>query len=263
MELGLSNKVAFVTGASAGIGFAAAMELAREGTRLAINSRSPENIGRAAGLIQSATGSSPLALPGDISHEGVPETLVAHIREKLGAVEILVVNAGGPPPGLFISHSRESWLDAADLTLFSAINLCRAVVPDMIRKKWGRLIFITSIAVKQPVDNLVLSNTLRAGVTGLAKSLSNELARYGITSNTVCPGYTETERLRSLAQNEAQKEGKSIEDILKIYRERVPAGRLGRPDELAALVAFLASDRAAYISGSSITVDGGLYKGLL
>jgi 3-oxoacyl-[acyl-carrier protein] reductase len=149
------------------------------------------------------------------------------------------------------------------LTLFSAINLTRATVPGMIKQRWGRIIFITSVAVKQPIDNLIISNTLRAGVTGLAKSLSNELASAGITVNNVCPGYTDTERLKSLAADESLSTGKPMQEIYAKWTERIPIGRVGHPEELAALITFLASEKASFITGVSIPVDGGYYKGLL
>ena len=263
MNLGLEGKTALVTGASAGLGFATALELAREGVHLAINSRSLQRLETASEHIRRETGHVSALLPADLSQAGAAEDVVLKTHERLGSLDILVVNAGGPPPGQFMSHTKSTWLDSADLTLFSAINLCRAAIPEMIRKRWGRVVFITSIAVKQPIDNLVMSNTLRAGVTGLSKSLSNELARHGITFNTVCPGYTETERLQNLVQIEADREGHSIDEVYQTYCKRVPAGRLGKPDELAALITFLASERASYITGTSLTVDGGLYKGLL
>jgi 3-oxoacyl-[acyl-carrier protein] reductase len=263
MDLGLVGRAALVTGGSSGLGKAAAMALAREGAKVAINSRSRVNLEVAATDIQKATGHTPVVIEGDLSVDGIPEKVVVQAAGKMGKINILIVNAGGPPPGPFLNHSNEVWHRSADLTLFSAIALSRAVIPDMIMAGWGRIIFITSVAVKQPIDNLIISNALRAGVTGFAKSISNELAKFGITVNTVCPGYTDTERLKSLAQSESAATGKSIDDVYKKWFDLIPAGRVGRPEELADMIAFLVSERAAFITGTSIPVDGGLYKGLL
>ncbi len=263
MDLELKGKVALVTGASAGLGYAVALSLAKEGAKVALNSRSMANLKTAAQKIHDDSGCQPMVVEGDLAVEGMAEKVVKEVASKLGKIDILVVNAGGPPPGPFLSFSPEMWKKSADLTLFSAISLSRAVIPDMVKSIWGRIIFITSIAVKQPLDNLIISNALRAGVTGFAKSISNEFAASGITVNTVCPGYTDTERLKNLAQNLASSTGQSIDAIYKSWAEKTPVGRVGKPDELAALVTFLASAKAAFITGASIPVDGGLYKGLL
>lgn len=263
MDLGIKGKIALVTGASAGLGLAAAAALAAEGARVAINSRSMANLEKAAIQLKDRIGYSPTIVAGDLSIEGVPEKIVDEVKSRLGKIDILVVNAGGPPPGKFLQHTKETWRQSAELTLFSAINLVRVAVPDMINAKWGRIIFITSVAVKQPIDNLIISNTLRAGVTGFAKSISNELAASGITVNTVCPGYTDTERLKVLAGNIASSSGKSIEEAYLGWTGSIPVGRVGKPEELAALIAFLASEKASFISGTAIPVDGGYYKGLL
>ncbi len=263
MDLKIKNRAALITGASAGLGFAAAMALADEGVKVAINSRSGENLQKASEKIEMKTGIKPLAVIGDISEAGVAEKIVKQSADRLGSIDILVSNCGGPPAGLFMQHDKESWQKSADLTLFSAINLSRAVLPGMIEKKWGRIIFITSVAVKQPIDNLIISNCLRAGVTGFAKSISNEYAASGITVNTVCPGYTETERLKDLAQHQSEASGISIDEAYAGWTRNVPAARLGRPEELAALITFLASEKASYITGTSIPVDGGYAKGLL
>ncbi len=263
MDLGIKDKVALVTGASAGLGFAAAMALSDEGVRVAINSRSEENLKKAAEQIQKKTGYNPSFYPGDLSITGKAEEIVDKVSQELGSIDILVANAGGPPAGPFKSHSKETWQESVDLTLFSSINLSRAVIPNMVEKKWGRIIFITSIAVKQPSDGLIISNTLRAGLTGFAKTISNEYAKFGLTINTVCPGYTKTERLRQLADVKSKMFGNTPEDIYNEWISSTPAGRLGRPEELAALIAFLSSEKAAYITGTSILVDGGNYKGLL
>ena len=263
MDLGIKGKVALVTGASAGLGFAAAMALADEGVKLAINSRSEENLKKAADEIKNRTGVAPAIYPGDLGIAGKAEEIVNKVSAEIGAVEILVANAGGPPAGPFMNHSKEIWQKAADLTLFSSMNLARAVIPGMIENKWGRIVFITSIAVKQPVDGLIISNTLRAGLTGFAKTISNEYAKSGLTINTVCPGYTKTERLQELANVKSQALGNSPADIYNDWIATTPAGRLGDPNELAALIAFLSSEKAAFITGSSIAVDGGSYKGLL
>jgi len=263
MDLGIKGRVALVTGASAGLGLATAKALSDEGARVAINSRSEENLKKAAEQIKEKTGNSTLIYPGDLSLDGKAEEIVDRVSHELGPIEILVVNAGGPPAGPFMNHSKEVWQKAADLTLFSSINLARAVIPGIVEKRWGRIVFITSIAVKQPVDGLIISNTLRAGLTGFAKTVSNEYARFGLTVNTVCPGYTKTERLRELAEAKSKALGGSIDDIYNDWIAGTPAGRLGNPDELAALIAFLSSEKAAFITGSSIAVDGGSYKGLL
>jgi 3-oxoacyl-[acyl-carrier protein] reductase len=263
MDLKIKNKTALITGASAGLGFAAAKTLAEEGVKIAINSRSMENLQKAASEIEKQTGISPVCVDGDISEEGIAEKIVERAVKELGPVDILVSNCGGPPAGMFMEHDKQTWKKSVDLTLLSAINLSRAVLPTMVEKKWGRIIFITSISVKQPIDNLIISNSLRAGVTGFAKSISNEYASHGITVNTVCPGYTETERLQSLAQHQSQAKNIKPEEVYAGWTQSVPAGRLGQPDELAALITFLASDRAAYITGTSLPVDGGYAKGLL
>lgn len=263
MDLSLEGKIALVTGASTGLGYATALALAQEGARVAINSRSQENLDSAARKIEKETGIIPLTIVGDLSQEGVPEKIVQEVCSRLGPINILVINAGGPPPGQFLQHEKETWRKSTCLTLYSAIDLSRAVIPNMKNMRWGRIIFITSVAVKQPLEDLIISNTLRAGVTGFAKSISNELAPFGITVNTVCPGYTDTDRLKSLAGNQSKAQGISIENVYKKWTDNIPMGRVGEPKELAGLILYLSSERASYITGASIAVDGGLYKGLL
>jgi 3-oxoacyl-[acyl-carrier protein] reductase len=259
MDLGLKGKRALVTGSSTGLGHAAALALAQEGVHVTINGRDPERLEQAGVRIFEATGVKPKYAVGDVSLS----THIQRIAEKAGDIDILVCNAGGPPPGDFIDHPGERWVEAADLVLFSAINLTRAVIEGMQERRWGRLIYITSVGALQPIDNLILSNTFRAGVTAFCKTVSNNYAQYGITANCVCPGYTATERLWDLAKNVAESTGKTPKEIMEGIAASIPAGRIGQPNELAALITFLASDKAAYITGASIPVDGGLVKALI
>ncbi len=259
MEFGLKGKRALVIGASSGLGLATATALAAEGAAVTINSRSAERLEKASAAVRAKCGNTPRFVAGDIRQAEDIKRLIAAV----GEVDILVSNCGGPPPGPFESHSAEDWRKAGDLVLQSAITLTREVLPGMMSRKWGRLIYITSIAVLQPVDDLILSNTYRAGVTGFCKTISNTHAKYGITANTVCPGYTATERLWDLARKRAEGSGRTPEEEMTAFGAGTPSGRVGQPEELAALIAFLASDRAAYITGASIPVDGGAHKGLL
>ncbi len=259
MELGLKGKRALVTGASAGLGAAAATALAAEGAQVAINGRDQNRLEQAAQKIHVATGVQPTLHVGDVSSA----VDVERITGEVGSIDILVANSGGPTPGQFLDLTAQQWSEAGDLLIGSATHLTRAVMPGMIEKNWGRVIYITSVAVLQPVDNLILSNSYRAGVTGLCKTLSNNYARHGITFNCVCPGYTATERLLSLADSIAAETGKTQQEVMDQFAAACPSARLGQPDELAALIAFLAGDRAAYITGTSIPVDGGLHRSLL
>ncbi|HOP07079.1 MAG TPA: SDR family oxidoreductase [candidate division Zixibacteria bacterium] len=259
MELGLKGKRALVTGASAGLGMAAAIALTMEGVEVTINGRYGDRLNEAAKKIEKTTGHKPQTVTGDVSNI----VDVNNILASAGEVDILVANAGGPPPGAFLDHTAETWRDATDLVLHSAVGLTRGVLDGMIKKGWGRVIYITSVGVFQPVDELVLSNATRAGVTGLCKTLSNTYADKGITFNCVCPGYTATERLINLAKSRAEKAGKSPEEIIDGIAANIPARRVGQPEELAALITFLSSDKAAYITGTSIPVDGGYHRGLL
>ncbi|UCD63250.1 MAG: SDR family oxidoreductase [Candidatus Zixiibacteriota bacterium] len=259
MELRLKGKKALVTGASAGLGAAAAMALAEEGVELFINSRDETRLRAAAQKIAEKTAIMPVVCVGDVSRAGDIERL----DSQIGAVDILVSNAGGPVPGQFTDLPGERWQEAADLVLFSAVNLTRMVIDGMIERRWGRLIYLTSIGVLQPINDLILSNTYRSGVTGFCKTISNNYAKYGITANCVCPGYTATERLASLAASRAAEGGVSVESVLKGLAADVPAGRIGKPEELAALITFLASEKAAYITGTSIPVDGGAVRALI
>ncbi len=263
MDLGLTDRVALVAASSRGLGRAVAAELALEGADLILCARGEDALADAKATIERETDARVVAVPADVSEpEGVEAVVDAGLR-AFGRIDVLVTNAGGPPAGPFESHSPETWRRAEKLVLESVLNLTRAVLPGMKERRWGRIVNVTSIAVKQPVDGLILSNSLRAAVTGFARTLANEVAPFGITVNNVMPGYTRTERLVELAAATAAREGITPEEAYDRWERQVPMGRLGEPRELAALVAFLASERAGYITGTSIAVDGGWIRSLL
>ncbi|MDZ4723336.1 MAG: SDR family oxidoreductase [candidate division Zixibacteria bacterium] len=259
MDLGLKGRRALVTGASSGLGAAAALALAREGVQLILNSRNEEKLKHSAQKIESETRHCPVLLPADLSSESQLRMLIDKVLRESSKVpvDIVVINGGGPPPGDVRDHANDRWTESYNLVLQPAIRLTRALLDGMVERKWGRLIFITSASVLQPVNELILSNTFRAGVTAFAKTISNNYAKHGITVNCVCPGYTATERLQSLAKSRSEKSGCSVEEELEKFTTLSPAGRIGQPDELASLITYLASERAGFITGTSIPVDGG------
>src|SRR5215217_7941968 len=263
MDLGLRGKVALVAAASKGLGRAIAEELAAEGASVVICARGEDALRTARDEIATATGAEVLAIAGDVSRADDVESIVRQGIEQFGKIDILVTNAGGPPSAKFDAITTDMWRSAVDLTLMSVINLTSAVLPGMKERKWGRVINVTSIAVKQPVDGLMLSNSLRSAVTGFARTLANEVAPLGITVNNILPGYTRTERVEQLSDATAKREGISREAAVGKWESQIPMGRLGEPREFAALAAFLASDRASYITGGSIAVDGGWIRSLL
>lgn len=263
MDLGLKGRVAIVAAASKGLGRAVAEEFARDGAEVAICARSAANLKTATDAIRKATGREVFSQELDVTRADGVHDFVAAVQKRFGRIDICVTNAGGPPSKKFLDISLEDWRNAFELTLMSAVYFAREVLPLMRQRHWGRLIAITSVSVKQPIDNLLLSNSLRAGVTGLMRSLANEFGPEGITVNCVCPGYTLTERLDELAEIQAKNAGLSREKIFERLSAQVPLGRVGKPEELAAVVAFLASERASYVNGCSIAVDGGYVKSLL
>ncbi len=262
MNLGIKGKKALVTASSTGIGKAIAESLVAEGCQVAICSRSKTDLEKTALEIKRKTGTEPFWTVCDITKPEEVETAYNTVTNKIGSINILVNNCGGPSPGNFLKLKENEWQDAFDLVLLSAVRFSNLVVPDMIVQEWGRIINVTSISVKQPIDDLILSNSLRSGVVGFAKSLSNELARYNITVNNVAPGYTLTNRLYELAVSRAKEDKKSHEEILAEMSKKVPMNRLARPEEIAALTAFLASNNASYITGNTIHVDGGIIKSI-
>ena len=262
MDLGLKNKVALVIAASRGLGRAVAEELAAEGASLVLCARGAEALEEARESITRHSGVSVLALAADVTVTTDVARIVDAGLAEFGRIDILVTNAGGPPAGRFESLSREQWEAATRLTLYSVLELTRLVLPGMKERRWGRILNITSIAVKQPVENLILSNSLRAAVTGFARTLANEVAMNGITINNILPGYTRTERLEELAGTMAAREGISPADFAARWEQEIPMRRLGEPREFAALAAFLVSERASYITGTSIPVDGGWIRSL-
>ena len=263
MDLGLKNKVAVVAAASQGLGRAIAEELAREGARVAICARTPAALEATAEEIRRATGAEVLGVTADVTRAEEVERFVAAAVERWGAVHIAVANAGGPPAKEFAAITLEDWERAVALNLMSSVYLARAVLPRMRAQKWGRLLFLTSASVKQPIDGLLLSNSVRSAVAGLAKSLANEYARDNVLVNVLCPGFIGTERLEELAATLAAQKGVSPDEIRRGWAAQIPMGRIGEPKELAALAAFLASERASYITGTAIAVDGGRTRSLL
>lgn len=262
MDLGIKGKVAIVTASSTGIGKAVAEALIAEDASVAICSRSKEKLIEASKDIKNKFGIEPFWCVCDINSQKDIENFYNAVVQQFGSVDILVNNCGGPIPGYFVDLTEDDWNDAFKQVLLSVIRFSHLILPDMIKKEWGRIINITSVAVKQPVHNLILSNSFRAAVTGFAKTLSNEVASKNITVNNVAPGYTLTHRLYELAVNRAKNSGKSHEEILVEMAKDVPMNRLGGPEEIAALVVFLASKQASYITGTTIQVDGGSTKGI-
>ena len=263
MDLGLEGKVALVTGASKGLGRAVGMGLAREGASLALCARGKNYLDETAVAIAEETGTRVWSRPTDVSNPEEARLFVKEAVSHFGTVHILVNNAGGPPTATFLELTEEDWQEAVRLNFLSAISLSREAVPHMRKQRWGRVINMTSVAVKQPIDGLILSNAVRAGVIGFAKTLANELAGDNILVNNVCPGYILTDRVRELSKVLGDKRQESPEAVISGWEENIALRRLGKPQELADLVVFLASERASYITGTTIQVDGGYYRGLL
>lgn len=257
MDLGLSGKVGIVAAASKGLGKAVALRLAREGMKVAICARDEGALRVTAQEISTLTKTEVLPIRADVTRSEDIKRFVAEAVNRFGGVDVLVTNAGGPPPGNFFACDDSHWERAFSLTLMSVVRLCREAIPHMQQRGGGRIINIASVSVKQPIENLILSNSLRLAVVGLAKSLAHELAPMKITVNTVCPGPTQTDRMEQLFRASG-----NVEEARRFWTKDIPMGRMGQPEELADLVAFLASENARYITGTVIQVDGGLVKGI-
>ena len=262
MDLGLRDRVALVAASSQGLGKAVALGLAREGAKLALCARTDRVLQQTAAEIRAETGADVLASAIDVTDYGQVRSFIAQTQERFGHIDICVANAGGPPSKSFAETTVEDWKAGTDLNLMSTVYLAREVLPDMRERRWGRFIAITSVTVKQPVEGLILSNSVRSAVAGLIKTLANEYGPYNVLVNNVCPGYTATARLETLSTKLAAAENVPVEKIRERWAGQAPLRRLGQPDEFANLVVFLASERASYITGASIGVDGGIVKGI-
>lgn len=257
MDLGLNGLRALVTGASRGLGFATAQVLAAEGVRVALNSRSADKLRAAADRLGG------VAVPADITEPGAAERVIAETVESLGGLDILITNAGGPPSGAFESFDDAAWEKALDLSLMSHVRLIRAALPHLRRSQAAAVLTITSYSVKQPIPNLVLSNSIRAATVGLTKTLALELGKDGIRLNSILPGWTETERVTELMTFRAGQNGTTVDEEIRKQMAESPLGRMARPEEFAKPAVFLVSPAASYITGVMLTVDGGMVKGTL
>jgi 3-oxoacyl-[acyl-carrier protein] reductase len=262
LETGIKDRVAIVAASSQGIGRATAEAFAAEGCRVAMCARNREALNTAAEKIRSQYQTEVLAEPFDVTDPAAVRDFINAVVQKFGSADICVTNAGGPPAKGFLATTVEEWKRAVDLNFMSVVYFAHQVIPLMQKKKWGRILTITSVSTKQPVPDLVYSNAVRAAVVGLVKSLANEFGKDGILVNNVGPGYTATDRLKELARSRATAAGKTEGEILEGFAVDAPLKRLGDPRELADTIVWLASERASYITGQTILVDGGVYKGL-
>jgi 3-oxoacyl-[acyl-carrier protein] reductase len=262
MDLGLKNRVALVAASSQGIGRATVEAFAAEGCRVAMCARNPQTLQAAVEKIREQYNAEVLAQAFDVTDAIAVKGFVAAVVEKFGSVDICVTNAGGPPAKGFLAATLEEWQRALEMNFLSTVYFAREVIPHMQRKRWGRILTITSITTKQPVTDLVLSNAVRAAVVGLVKSLANEFGKDGILVNNIGPGFTATDRLKELAKARASTPGKSEQQIFEGWAADAPLQRLGAPREVAETIVWLASERASYITGQTVLVDGGMYKGL-
>ena len=263
MNLGLSGKKALVTAGSLGIGRGIATALTLEGADVIILSRNKENLKSAERHIMEHTGRGVDTINADLTNILDLEKTVRYIRESYGYLDIFVFNTGGPRPGSFSEITMDDWRRAVELLLYPAVYLTRAFIKDMKGRRWGRIIYSTSVAIKEPIPSLVLSNTVRITMAGLVRTLAREYGEYGVTVNAIMPGYIKTDRVLELARERASKENKEIEDVLADITKEVPAKRMGEPIEVGYLVAFLASDKAGYINGAVIPIDGGYLRSSL
>ncbi len=262
MDLGIAGKVAIVSASSKGIGKAIAIVLAKEGANITLCARGEEALNNTASEIKKFR-TRVLAIPADVSKFDDIKKVVDVTIGEFGRVDILVNNAGGPPPGYFEDFEDEDWLSAFNLTFLSARRFTHLVLDYMKKQKWGRIINMTSISVKEPIDNLILSNAIRLAVVGMAKTLSKQVAKYNITVNNIATGITKTDRIIKLAEAKAREKGVSVKDALSEMASGIPLGRIAEPEEIAYLVAFLASERASFITGNTIQIDGGMSGGTL
>ncbi len=263
MDLHLKDKRAFIAGSSRGLGYAVALALVREGCKVAVNGRDEDKVRVAAEKIAGETGTQVIGLAGDVTDPDTPVRLLAETVQALGGLDILVTNAGGPPSGAFESFDEAAWQKAIDLSLMSHVRLIRAALSHLRRSDSASVLTVTSYSVKQPIPNLVLSNSIRAATVGLTKSLALELGRDGIRFNSILPGWTETERVVELMTFRAKQNGTTVEEEIAKQAKDSPLGRIGRPEEFANAAVFLVSPAASYITGVMLTVDGGMYKGTL
>ena len=262
MDTGLKGRVAIVAGSSQGIGLAAAEAFAVQGCRVAMCSRTAAKLDAAAEKIRAQSGTEVFTQAVDVTDAAAVHSFVDSVASKFGGVDICVANAGGPPAKGFLAASVDDWRKAVDANLLSTVYLAREVIPHMQRKRWGRFITLTSISTKQPVPDLVLSNAVRAAVVGLMKSLSNEFGKDGILVNNVGPGYTATDRLKELAKARSAALGKTEEEVFAMWAADSALKRVAEPREVADVIVWLASERASYVTGQTLLVDGGAYKGL-
>ena len=263
MDFGIAGKVALVTAASKGLGRGSAEALSAEGCRVAICARTRADVERAAKEIAAKSGHEVAPFVADMSRPGEVDALLGGMRARLGDPDIVVGNAGGPPPGTFASTPLDQFLPAVELSMMSSIRLTYAAVPAMVKKKWGRIVYITSVSVKQPIPHILLSNTARAGLTGFMKTVAREIAQTGVTLNAVLPGSHATDRVEQTARSRAASEGITFEAAMDAHRAGNPMGTIGDPGDFGAVVAFLCSQQARFITGESVLVDGGSYAGLV
>ena len=256
LQINLKNRLAFITASSKGIGFGVAKVFSECGANVILLSRNEKNLKEAKKSIEDKCGTEVSYIIADLSNKKDLNRAVEEIKD-IGHIDVFFFSTGGPKPGYFMEMNMNNWRDAVDLLLYPAVYLTRELLPDMIRQRWGRIIYSTSVAIREPIPNIALSNVVRVSMAGLVRTLAKEVGNHGVTVNGIMPGIIKTDRIIKLAEDRAKREGKSVEMALSDYAAPIPVGRLGKPEEIGYAAAFLASDYASYVNGVMLPVDGG------